>query len=71
MTPWCDDITYLATGEGWLFLATVIDVATRKVVGWATADHLRTGLVADALRDAVRRQRPQPGTIFHSNRGCQ
>ncbi|MCF2531172.1 IS3 family transposase [Yinghuangia soli] len=68
---WCGDITYLATGEGWLFLATVIDFATRKVVGWATADHLRTSLVADALRDAVRRQRPQPGTIFHADRGCQ
>ncbi|MGW1666905.1 IS3 family transposase [Streptomyces microflavus] len=68
---WCGDITYLATGEGWLFLATVIDIATRKVVGWATADHLRTSLVADALRDAVRRQRPQRGTIFHSDRGCQ
>ncbi|MFE5326188.1 IS3 family transposase [Embleya sp. NPDC056575] len=70
-TRWCGDMTYLATDEGWLFLATVIDIATRKVVGWATADHVRTGLVANALRDAVRRQRPAPGTIFHSDRGCQ
>lgn len=68
---WCGDITYLATEQGRLFPATVIDIATRKVVGWATADHLRTSLVADALRDAVRRQRPQRGTIFHSDRGCQ
>ncbi|MFF7249914.1 IS3 family transposase [Embleya sp. NPDC008237] len=70
-TRWCGDITYLPTGQGWLFLATVIDIATRKVVGWATADHLRTELVADALRDAVRKHRPTPGTIFHSDRGCQ
>ncbi|MEU0940901.1 IS3 family transposase [Embleya sp. NPDC005971] len=71
MTRWCGDITYLPTDQGRLFLATVIDIATRKVVGWATADHLRTELVADALRDAVRRQRPDTGTIFHSDRGCQ
>lgn len=70
-TRWCGDITYLATDQGWLFLATVIDIATRKVVGWATAEHLRTELVATALRDAVRKQRPTPGTIFHSDRGCQ
>ncbi|MFI1386337.1 IS3 family transposase [Embleya sp. NPDC020886] len=65
-TRWCGDITYLATDQGWLF-----DIATRKVVGWATADHLRTELVADALRDAVHRQRPPAGAIFHSDRGCQ
>jgi transposase InsO family protein len=41
-TRWCGDITYIATSEGWLYLATVIDIASRKVVGWATADHLRT-----------------------------
>ncbi|MGW0665278.1 IS3 family transposase [Streptodolium elevatio] len=70
-TRWCGDITYLRTDEGWLFLAVVIDLATRKVVGWAAADHLRTELVADALRDAVRRQRPPRGTIFHADRGCQ
>ncbi|MFI1386422.1 IS3 family transposase [Embleya sp. NPDC020886] len=71
VTRWCGDITYLPTGQGWLFLATVIDIATHRVVGWATADHLRTGLVADALRDAVHRQRPKAGTVFHSDRGCQ
>lgn len=70
-TRWCGDITYLPTDQGWLFLAVVVDIATRKVVGWATADHLRTGLVTDALRDAVRKQRPNAGTIFHSDRGCQ
>jgi putative transposase len=68
---WCGDITYIATDEGWLYLATVIDIASRRVVGWATADHLRTELVADALRAACRRRRPSNPVIFHSDRGCQ
>ncbi|MFD5028814.1 IS3 family transposase [Streptomyces sp. NPDC058405] len=46
---WCGDITYIPTDEGWLYLATVIDIASRRVVGWATAGHMRTDLVADAL----------------------
>ncbi|WP_390622733.1 DDE-type integrase/transposase/recombinase, partial [Streptomyces griseomycini] len=57
---WCGDITYIPTDEGWLYLATVIDVASRRVVGWATADHLSTELVAEALRAACRRRRPPP-----------
>jgi transposase InsO family protein len=68
---WCGDITYVRTWEGWLYLATVIDIASRRVVGWATADHLRTDLVEDALRQAVTRRRPPAGVIFHSDRGCQ
>ena len=66
-TRWCGDITYISTWEGWLYLATVIDIASRRVVGYAMTDHLRTELVADALaaRD------PAPGVIFHSDRGCQ
>ncbi|MFB9836844.1 transposase [Actinoallomurus acaciae] len=59
------------TEEGWLYLATVIDIASRRVVGWATADHLRTGLVADALTAACRQRRPTRPVIFHSDRGCQ
>ena len=55
---WCGDITYIRTWEGWLYLATVIDIASRRVVGWATADHLRTDLVDDALREAVATRRP-------------
>ncbi|BBC98641.1 hypothetical protein SRO_7465 [Streptomyces rochei] len=70
-TRWCGDITYIATQEGWLYLATVIDVASRRVVGWATADHLRTELVADALRTACHTHRPHSPVIFHSDRGCQ
>jgi transposase InsO family protein len=68
---WCGDITYIATWEGWLYLATVIDIASRRVIGWATAEHLRTELVADALANAVAVRDPAPGVIFHSDRGCQ
>ncbi|MFG2638998.1 DDE-type integrase/transposase/recombinase [Streptomyces sp. NPDC048362] len=56
-TRWCGDITYIATEEGWLYLATVIDTASRRIVGWATAKHLRTELVADALTPAARPDR--------------
>jgi transposase InsO family protein len=68
---WCGDITYIGTWEGWLYLATVIDIASRRVVGYALADHLRTELVADALANAVAARGPAPGVIFHSDRGCQ
>lgn len=68
---WCGDITYIATWEGWAYLATVIDLASRKVVGWALADHMRTDLVADALGMACAQRRPPAGVIFHSDRGCQ
>jgi transposase InsO family protein len=70
-TRWCGDITYIYTWEGWLYLATVIDLASRRVVGWALADHLRTDLVDAALNDALTRRRPASGLIFHSDRGCQ
>ncbi|MFC4958350.1 IS3 family transposase [Streptomyces mauvecolor] len=70
-TRWCGDITYIPTEEGWLYLATVIDIASRRVVGWSTADHLRTELVADALTSACRQRRPIRPVIFHSDRGCQ
>jgi transposase InsO family protein len=68
---WCGDITYIGTWEGWLYLATVIDIASRRIVGYAMADHLRTELVADALSNAVAARDPAPGVIFHSDRGCQ
>ena len=68
---WCGDISYVRTREGWLYLATVIDLASRRVVGWAMADHMRTTLVGDALRMAVESRRPPPGLIFHTDRGSQ
>lgn len=68
---WCGDITYINTWEGWLYLATVIDISSRRVVGFAMADHLRTDLIADALTNAIATRNPDPGVIFHSDRGCQ
>jgi len=68
---WCGDITYINTWEGWLYLATVLDLRSRRVVGFAMADHLRTDLIADALSNAVAGRDPQPGVVFHSDRGCQ
>jgi transposase InsO family protein len=68
---WCGDITYLWTLEGWLYLAVIIDLYSRKVVGWAMDRHLRTALVQEALRMAYWRRKPAPGLIFHSDRGSQ
>lgn len=68
---WVADITYIATGAGFLFLAVVLDVWSRRVVGWAMAAHLRTELVMDALDMALRRRRPRPPVIHHSDQGCQ
>jgi transposase InsO family protein len=68
---WVGDITYLRTWEGWCYLATVIDLASRRVVGFAIADHMRASLVGDALRMALLARRPAAGLIFHSDRGSQ
>ena len=68
---WLADITYIPTGEGWLYLAAVLDLATRKVVGWSMRDHMRTELTLGALMMATQRQRPGPGLIHHSDRGSQ
>jgi len=65
------DITYVRTWEGWLYLAVVLDAFSRRVVGWAMADHLRTELVLEALGMAVWQRRPAPGVVFHSDHGCQ
>lgn len=68
---WCGDITYIKTWTGWAFLATVIDLHTRALVGWEIADHMRTDLVIDALRMALEAKNPAAGVIFHSDRGSQ
>ncbi|MFL6226892.1 MAG: IS3 family transposase [Actinomycetes bacterium] len=70
-TRWCGDITYLWTWEGWLYLATVIGIASRRVIGFALAEHLRAELARDALTNAVAARDPAPGVIFHAGRGCQ
>ena len=68
---WVADITYLSTWEGWLYLAAVQDAFSRRIVGWAMADHLRSELVVDALEMAVHRRRPGAGLIHHSDQGSQ
>ncbi len=62
---------YIATDEGWLYLAAVIDLFSRQVVGWSMRPHMQTSLVTDALRMAWFRRHPAPGLIFHSDRGSQ
>jgi putative transposase len=68
---WTADITYLDTCEGWLYLATVLDLYSRRVVGWAMADHMETTLVRDALQMALTQRQPTAGLLHHSDRGRQ
>ena len=69
---WVGDVTYIRTWEGWLYLATVIDAHSRRVIGWAVTDHMRASLVTEALTMAVvQRGHPVAGVIFHSDRGVQ
>jgi putative transposase len=69
---WVTDITYLATAEGWVYLAVVLDLFSRKVVGWALSTSLATELVSEALRQAVESRRPEGRNLLHhSDRGCQ
>lgn len=68
---WTADITYIATAEGWLYLAIVLDLFTRQIVGWAMRERMTKELVIDALRMAWFRRRPPPGLIHHSDRGSQ
>jgi len=68
---WVADISYVWTMEGWLYLAVILDLFSRKVVGWSMADHLRTELPLAALTMALGQRKPEPGMIHHSDRGCQ
>jgi putative transposase len=68
---WLADITYIETDQGWLYLAAVLDLYSRRIVGWATADHLRTDLPLAALKMAISAKRPAAGLIHHSDRGVQ
>ncbi len=68
---WTGDITFIPSSGGWLYLAVVMDLCSRKIVGWALADNLRTPLVAAALQQALRSRRRTSATIFHSDRGSQ
>ena len=68
---WVTDITYLPTTDGWLYLATVMDLYSRKIVGWAMSERLETLLVTEALQMALERRRPGAGLLHHSDRGSQ
>ncbi len=68
---WVTDITYVWTWEGWLYVAVILDLFARRVVGWAAADHMRTGLVLEALSQALGRRQPDAGLLHHSDRGSQ
>ncbi|WP_406350890.1 IS3 family transposase [Streptomyces sp. NBC_01635] len=68
---WSADIAYVPTDQGWLYLAVVLDLFSRRIVGWAMADHMRTELVTDALAMAVTARRPCPGLVHHSDKGSQ
>jgi putative transposase len=68
---WVADITYVRSGEGFLYLAFILDACSRKIVGWSMATHLRSELVVDALQMAIARRKPAPGLVHHSDRGVQ
>ncbi len=70
-TVWVADITYIPTAQGWVYLAVVIDLCTRMIVGWATATHLRAELACNALRMALTQRKPKKGLLHHSDRGVQ
>lgn len=70
-TVWLCDITYIPTAEGFIYLAGVLDLCSRRIVGWSMRSHLRVELVLDALAMAVKRRRPAPGLVHHSDRGVQ
>ena len=70
-SKWATDITYIPTGEGWLFLAVVIDLYSRKVVGWSISENLETPIVVQALKMALADRKPPRGLLHHSDRGCQ
>ena len=68
---WVSDITYVATAQGWLYLAVILDLFSRRVVGWKLDDRLEASLVHQALQNALVLRQPQAGLYFHSDRGCQ
>jgi len=68
---WVSDMTFIPTRSGWLYLAVVLDLYSRKVVGWAMDLRITSGLVCEALRMAIRMRRPDPGTVVHSDQGSQ
>ena len=68
---WCADITYIPTSAGWVYLAAIIDLSTRMIVGWSMANHMRTELVESALQNALSSRQPASKLLHHSDRGTQ
>jgi putative transposase len=68
---WVSDITFIWTREGWMYLAAILDVFNRQIVGWSMGDRLNHGIIVEALEKAFRRRKPRAGLIFHSDRGSQ
>lgn len=68
---WTGDITYIPSASGWLYLAVVVDLYSRKIVGWSLAKTMKTDLVCQAFKQALQKRNPEPGLIFHSDRGSQ
>lgn len=68
---WTGDITYIPTAQGWLYLAVVLDVFSRRIVGWSMSERMKDDLVCEALKNALYRRRPASGFVFHSDRGSQ
>jgi transposase InsO family protein len=68
---WVSDITFIATAEGWLYLAAILDLASRRIVGWSMSERINAELVCQALRSACWQRKPPPGLILHSDQGSQ
>jgi len=70
-SAWVSDITYIRTQRGWVYLCVVVDLFSRRIVGWNLADHMRADLVIEAFRNATQLRTPESGLVFHSDRGSQ
>ena len=68
---WVSDFTYIPTDEGWLYLCSVLDICSRRIVGWAVSNSIDRQLAITALNSAVRNRKPEPAFVFHTDRGCQ
>ena len=68
---WLGDITYIPTGEGWLYLAVLMDLASRQIIGWSMSERITSGLTLQALDSAAQRRRPKPGLLHHTDQGSQ
>jgi putative transposase len=68
---WVSDITYTATAEGWLYVAAILDLFSRRIVGLSMGERLTTPLIRNALHQAIIHRKPEPGLLYHSDQGCE